>query len=79
MYMEMNTNRPEEVTMNPTAADDFAADVQALLDSDRDNEGGCFNTGLGESLAITKAERQAERSARIRAKYPEFFPTKQEG
>ena len=24
----------------------FTAEIQALLDSDRDNEGGCFNTGL---------------------------------
>jgi hypothetical protein len=52
---------------------DFTAEIQALLDSDRNNEGGCFNTGLGERPALTKAERQAERSARIRAKYPEFF------
>ena len=57
--------------MNTTTA--FTADIQALLDSDRDNEGGCFNTGLGERPALTQAERQAERSAHIRAKYPEFF------
>lgn len=24
----------------------FTEEMQALLDSDRDNEGGCFNTGL---------------------------------
>ena len=24
----------------------FTAEIQALLDSDRDNEGACFNTGL---------------------------------